>query len=639
MSYIQNKLIKLYSDLDRFKESGEDVVADIRAEINNLELQYLKEDVIPEAVKLLAEKISELRCEIDFSLQYNGESNIDYSLITSSSSVLIREQFRINELEVKKSIPEIQVENNSNPIITSDNIETNRVPPLPYNIRIEDYSDTSFVIFGKTNPHAAFFKAHGGIFNPNLRGEAGWILSKRNEEEIRNYLGNTLYLATKESRNHDFKNKSEISKEQKIFSPQYHSDTESIYREFSNQIKNIRTWKETVNGNNSPHKAIMLLAIFEAINCGAIRENKIYLDSLLIARYEKLWKQYLPDEIKFVPNPAATYIHLASEPFFSHVVYKNIENKNQSWTLQQVKKYVQYAMLSDQLFHLIPKKYVNLKNLLIENYLNYSKTKRIGDVISKSLTHQASISEYTTISESEENSIKLSNKSSSFIGYNIIDFKKYMISLKMDNGSKYSSSSISTYSNCLMSAYVKEKARKYTSDGCIFHIISQNDLRDLYLNVVIDAKHNLISKVYTLALKLYLKFINDIQKGSVILSKQIEPIPNVRLEKKHSSVSRSLPHNGKLRKIITQGFSLSASTPTQLMADFIERVGVEKVYDLKIPFLGRLLVDTIRHPKYQNQAKFVNGYWINTCSSTAKKIEQLEEIANQLGIDIKFIAG
>lgn len=43
-----SKLKELYESLDRLKEGGEDVVAEIRKEINNIELQYLKEDVLPE---------------------------------------------------------------------------------------------------------------------------------------------------------------------------------------------------------------------------------------------------------------------------------------------------------------------------------------------------------------------------------------------------------------------------------------------------------------------------------------------------------------------------------------------------------------------------------------------------------------
>ena len=73
------KLKELYESLDRLQESGEDVVAEIRKEINNIELQYLKEDVFPEMMKTLSRKISWLRCSVDMSLQFDGEKQLDYS--------------------------------------------------------------------------------------------------------------------------------------------------------------------------------------------------------------------------------------------------------------------------------------------------------------------------------------------------------------------------------------------------------------------------------------------------------------------------------------------------------------------------------------------------------------------------------
>lgn len=77
------KLKELYESLDRLQESGEDVVAEIRKEINNIELQYLKEDVFPEMMKTLSRKISWLRCSVDMSLQFDGEKQLDYSFCKS----------------------------------------------------------------------------------------------------------------------------------------------------------------------------------------------------------------------------------------------------------------------------------------------------------------------------------------------------------------------------------------------------------------------------------------------------------------------------------------------------------------------------------------------------------------------------
>ena len=50
-----SKLKELYESLDRLKEGGEDVVAEIRKEINNIELQYLGNDQNSTAQDILVE--------------------------------------------------------------------------------------------------------------------------------------------------------------------------------------------------------------------------------------------------------------------------------------------------------------------------------------------------------------------------------------------------------------------------------------------------------------------------------------------------------------------------------------------------------------------------------------------------------
>ena len=86
------KLKSLYAELDKFQASGEDVVADVRAEINNLELQYLKESVLPRISKQLGSYLADLRCSIDLSIQFDGEKTLDYSVCTSGSTMLIRDK-------------------------------------------------------------------------------------------------------------------------------------------------------------------------------------------------------------------------------------------------------------------------------------------------------------------------------------------------------------------------------------------------------------------------------------------------------------------------------------------------------------------------------------------------------------------
>ncbi len=89
-----SKLQKLYNELNRLKESGEDVVADIRAEINNLELLILKDEVFPKAMLELANQLSAFRCTVDSSFQFDGNGVIDYTFCKSGTMSLIREKLK-----------------------------------------------------------------------------------------------------------------------------------------------------------------------------------------------------------------------------------------------------------------------------------------------------------------------------------------------------------------------------------------------------------------------------------------------------------------------------------------------------------------------------------------------------------------
>lgn len=193
-----SKLKGLYALLDRHKDAGEDVVADIRQEINNIELQYLKEDVFPELMRLLATRTSGLRCTIDMSLQFDGEHTFDYSFCKSGSSLFIREKF---DYEGVMNVPAVQ----DDAQVVSDrvpakvvehpeisNVQKSIITPKHTSVRIANYSEHAFAVFGETRPFSEIFKEKGGYFNPRLRGGAGWIFSKRHETEIRDIIKDAL---------------------------------------------------------------------------------------------------------------------------------------------------------------------------------------------------------------------------------------------------------------------------------------------------------------------------------------------------------------------------------------------------------------------------------------------------------------
>jgi len=81
------KLQSLYRRLDYLQGAGEDVVGDLRKEINNFELEYLRTDVIPKVAALLSRETVGLRCSIDCSVQ-SSKGNVEYTFCTDNSPLV-----------------------------------------------------------------------------------------------------------------------------------------------------------------------------------------------------------------------------------------------------------------------------------------------------------------------------------------------------------------------------------------------------------------------------------------------------------------------------------------------------------------------------------------------------------------------
>lgn len=82
-----DKLRSLYIKYDNLAAAGDDVVADLRKEISNLELSVLRDTIIPKVAKLLYIETSELRCNIDCNLQ-SIDGKIEYAFCTDNSPLV-----------------------------------------------------------------------------------------------------------------------------------------------------------------------------------------------------------------------------------------------------------------------------------------------------------------------------------------------------------------------------------------------------------------------------------------------------------------------------------------------------------------------------------------------------------------------
>lgn len=87
--------------------------------------------------------------------------------------------------------------------------------------------------------------------------------------------------------------------------------------------------------------------------------------------------------------------------------------------------------------------------------------------------------------------------------------------------------------------------------------------------------------------------------------------------------------------IIVNGILIPKSNVSEMFVKFVEIVGAENIFRLKIPIYGGFLVDNKIIEKYESSCKPVgNGFYLFTNTPTEKKIKQMKDIAERLNIKV-----
>ena len=105
------RIEELYKTLRSIEDSGDDVLADIKKEINNEELILLKDRIMPYLAKYISSSLQQLKCQMDISVQYDGQGNLSYSFCKSGSNALIRGNVKSGELFDFMTVDDCTVEN------------------------------------------------------------------------------------------------------------------------------------------------------------------------------------------------------------------------------------------------------------------------------------------------------------------------------------------------------------------------------------------------------------------------------------------------------------------------------------------------------------------------------------------------
>lgn len=590
------KLQSLYRQLDSLASAGDDVVADLRKEINNLELAYLKEDVLPQVASLLGAKIKNLRCGLDCSIQYDEDGIINYSFCTTDTMLMVKDS--VDAKLCNEAVTELSQATASKAEVESP-INVSSIS----DIRIVDYSEKAIAVYGDTRQFADTFKTFGGYFNARLKEGPGWVFSKKRRTEIENLLApySTNQSASRKTDAESGNLFSSVGME----NPDSRTDDDWIKR-----LTDLNC--STNKGIKAPHKAIFILAIIDNIRKGYIKDNRVYPTINLIEAFKRLWSKYVPAKWPFSNNIYQPFVHLSSERFYAlELVSPRAKyDFNQNWNKTQTLRYFKYGILDDKAFTLLKNRSFSsrVEDILIETYLKSSKEK----------------AQYTTISQKE-------------ILSDFEDFKVYLRSLTSQTGKPYSDSSIKLYANSLRGAYVRSIVATYTPTENIEDISSPDILQKILDKADADSIIGLTNRSIALAVKMYCDFraLNDKPYTSAIPDAKQDDIPVIMSQ---DPTRKSKPI--EIKSITAEHIYITEGNPTSMIVQFVNEIGPELIADMNINYLGGMLVSKSPNPKYIHASKkLTEGYWINTNSSTRTKIDQIKTICNNLGMEVNIELG
>ena len=139
---------------------------------------------------------------------------------------------------------------------------------------------------------------------------------------------------------------------------------------------------KVTNGVKAPHKALMLLTIFDLIESGYIKSNEIFLDDNIAKVFKEKWNKLIASQERFKffsPNPWTPFWHLKNDHFWRFVPNKgfcsdDIDKISSGITpsIGKLRKIIHCAKLEQSLYDLLLEKdkRETLANVLITEYIS-----------------------------------------------------------------------------------------------------------------------------------------------------------------------------------------------------------------------------------------------------------------------------
>lgn len=591
------KLKSLYQQFDQQQTAGEDVVAELKKEINNLELAYLKEQVFPLVAQFMASKVRGLRCDIDSSFQFDGAHSINYSFCTSGSMLFVKDSLDVNSASDTPQIISPQPKVVTPPVIE---VKTTQESTMR-SIRLVDCSEKAVALYGDTKGFSEELKNLGGYFNPRLRGGVGWVFSKKRIKDIKELLGVYLQDETQIEEKKPMAN---------LFTKSSTDDGNALSEnQWINMLLSMRGTR--FKGLSSPHKAIFILAIIELIQQGYIRQKRIFVTNALSDTFMRLWNKYVPMDWPFRGNVFQPYIHMSSEPFYFLVKAEGVNSfdLNQSWSRPLVVKYIEYAYFDTQLFELL-------------------HNRSFTDRLSKELINRFIIEQTKSLAKPIP-IVQTATNANAFAGY-----KRYLSTLTSNTGKPYSALTIILYATTLRNKYMKAKVFKYAGISDLEMVSDLSVIDKIISEVKNETEQGMANNNSYLALKMYRDY-RRLYSKDLHVENTIE-LTHVSGKSKSESFS-----NDKLIGILsidTEHIHIKNGKLKDMFATFLNEVGPEIVYDMKINYVGANLVDTKENPYYVDSCVKLNGgYWVNVSPRPQIVAKQIKKICEYLDMEVSIV--
>lgn len=466
---------------------------EIEQKIKELETESISHYIAPKVSELLDVFYDRIGHSGTITIQYKYQDSMSISLDDLTYTVKIQEDTpAVDVLENNNisSTPKIQKTNKADINPKEEKSTTSRGNsigtvihnPSSYSggVWIKPQTDLTFAVYGETAQFKDLFKSYGGCFKQITSGKGYWVFMNNRREGLERDLKD--YLIEPQSDISDAKRSANDSLKNRMNNNGSNDQDEPILEKYKNQLRSLKSFDFL--GVSGPHKAILLLAIFELIYKNILNENKIYYTTELEDLYNKKWREF--EGTAPTLGIAYPYAHLGREPFIKHILIRQIKDYNDIWNKQKIRQYIWYSQIDSALFNLLKKKkyHAELSALLISECTNKS-------VVNTSVSYQITKD-------------KINHRSR---------FQDYMLSKRKSNGDYYQSSSVNIYLGALSSQFVNDIVSSILPSGDIFDINELTVLKRIERLISTANTEGRISVTHKSAIRMYIQYIQELKKS------------------------------------------------------------------------------------------------------------------------------